>query len=153
MKRIIRKRKALILNDEDKILTFIEDRSNYAKLTYPSIYAGNEISILEEEYLDHYEFVDSTTKDKVLCTSVNNKLIKEEVRKIKIYYYIKHLLTEEEFELLSSACPSDVRLDYLSIEEIKEFIETKYRDEFIKKQNLKPILALEKRLRKGDYKC
>ena len=156
--KIVDKRKALIINEEDKILV-INDEMVFG---YPSINKenGRILNILGENYLENYLPLLSTKKEEIKCRTENGHLIKTRLLRRYHYYAMYHQLTPEEKAAFIRLCErKEGQPNFLSLEEIRYFYESMYYTKSywdIPLQKMEPIFFLEnkkgidKKLRKEN---
>lgn len=156
--KIVDKRKALIINEEDKILV-IQDEMGFG---YPSINKenGRILNILGENYLENYLPLLSTKKEEIKCRTENGHLIKTRLLRRYHYYAMYHQLTPEEKIAFIRLCErKEGQPNFLSLEEIRYFYERMYYTKSywdIPLQKMEPIFFLEnkkgidKKLRKEN---
>lgn len=156
--KIVDKRKALIINEEDKILV-IQDKMGFG---YPSINKenGRILNILGENYLENYLPLLSTKKEEIKCRTENGHLIKTRLLRRYHYYAMYHQLTPEEKAAFIRLCErKEGQPNFLSLEEIRYFYERMYYTKSywdIPLQKMEPIFFLEnkkgrdKKLRKEN---
>lgn len=156
--KIVDKRKALIINEEDKILV-IQDEMGFG---YPSINKenGRILNILGENYLENYLPLLSTKKEEIKCRTENGHLIKTRLLRRYHYYAMYHQLTPEEKAAFIRLCErKEGQPNFLSLEEIRYFYESMYYTKSywdIPLQKMEPISFLEnkkgidKKLRKEN---
>jgi hypothetical protein len=156
--KIVDKRKALIINEEDKILV-IQDEMGFG---YPSINKenGRILNILGENYLENYKLLLSTKNEGTKCRTENGHLIKTRLLRRYHYYAMYHQLTPEEKIAFIRLCErKEGQPNFLSLEEIRYFYESMYYTKSywdIPLQKMEPIFFLEnkkgidKKLRKEN---
>ncbi len=156
--KIVDKRKALIINEEDKILV-IQDEMGFG---YPSINKenGRILNIFGENYLENYLPLLSTKKEEIKCRTENGHLIKTRLLRRYHYYAMYHQLTPEEKAAFIRLCErKEGQPNFLSLEEIRYFYESMYYTKSywdIPLQKMEPIFFLEnkkgidKKLRKEN---
>lgn len=153
--KIIEKRKAIILNEDYKVLVFhIGDLGS--RLVYPSIKEeyNDTLPFLGSDYLNHYEPLITTREQKISYKVVNGHADKTTNAIKKYYYAMMHVLTEEEKEaLIISGHNNGLIPDFLTTEEIRIFFENKY---YAKSHltgftdlKLEPINEIEKKLKRN----
>lgn len=149
--KIIAKRKALILNEEGKLLVF----KNESTWSYPSINSknGEIIAILGEDYLDNYEYLTKTKQEKVRYKIENGHAKKEITLKKHQYYAMMHSLTPEEIiALMNISKKKGMYPDFLSLEELRLFYEYRYYTKRVLvpvvEQGMEPIFVLEEKMGK-----
>lgn len=158
---VVEKRKALLLNEEGKVLVFYkEDEDERPFLLYPTIKEENRerIPLLSDEELANYEYITTTTSEFIKYNLVNGHIVKTLNVDKRIYYALMHTLTDdEEYALMHISKYHKLYPDYCSLDELMNYFEymyyrksglTNYVDE-----KMEPIIELQKRLgRKKERK-
>lgn len=153
--KIIEKRKAIVFNDEYKILVF---RSEFGgkRLVYPSIKEENndKVPFLGSDYLGNYEPITATREERVSYKTVNGHAMKTSNITKKYYYAMMHALTDDEIAALMQISEGKgLTPDFLTSDEIRIFFEQQYyaSPHLTSSTNpkLEPINELEKRLRRN----
>lgn len=149
--KTLEKRKAIIINEDNKILVFRNDNN----IKFPTIKSKYEkvIPILGENYLQYYKYLAMFTNIFTRYEIVNGHSKKKETNLKEVYYLLFHSLTEEEItSLMQISEEKGMYPDFLSLEELRYFYEYRYYTKStLAKQvekRMQPIIMLEDKLGK-----
>ncbi len=145
---VIKKRKIFLLNNEQKILVFIDfEKTNFAPQLYLPFY-GQIFDIK----LERFEYVTEIKRERERLEAVNNRLKRTTYTVQNLYYTITCELTKNMKMDINNFCLENGFIpEFLSIEEIEDalwFVKENY-EEAREQDSLKKSLKVLKR--KLDY--
>lgn len=148
------KKKYLLINDEQKILTFVAKLNGITKVFFPGTITCEKKDLLETQLYDKEDFIffAETIRKELYFTSRNYKLIENE-RVITNQYYVgyKELDNNEIKNILDYAYELDIVPEFLSIEELENLIVDKPPEIMINPQLKEVLGTLEKKLTYQEY--
>lgn len=131
MEDIIFKDMFIILNNENKVLTFFANDENQIKMFLPYLIDSNKLSmitsiadiILKEINMEEFECILQRSSCTSRLESRNNKLYPTKRSVDKRYYVSSKELSKNFYEELMSYCNSnDIGVDFLSFDEIRNVL-------------------------------
>ena len=160
MEEIINKNMFVILNDENKILTFSVDDSEQTKVFLPYMIQGRDFItptplaniVLEEYSNDDFELLLESKKSTPRFECSNNKLNPNR-RVVNKRYYVSNKSISKEFieNILDYCYKNNVYVDFFTFEELKNILTKRDMEYAYERYFNFAVNKLEKKLNYDEY--